>query len=106
MKKIFLKEDRIIIEEEKKKIFSTKTIIKEIEILLDEITMISRCEFQNELGSIIIFYKDGEEELITSDDYFDLEGFYRSLVELKEAGKKYRIERFDIETSESTVVFE
>ena len=106
MKKVFLKDDIILIEEEKKKMFSSKMVIKNNEIKVDEITMISREEYQCELNSIVIFYKDNEEEIITSKEYFDLEGFYRSLVELKKLGKKYRIEKFDIETLESTVILD
>lgn len=100
MKTIHLINDSIVIEEEKKRLFSTKMITKEI--LLDDIVEVRREEFKGNLNSMTICLKSNQEEFFIAEECSDLEGLYQFLIKQRELGKKIQITKIDIETLEET----
>ena len=96
MKKVLLKDEAIVIEEEKKIFFSTKIETKEI--LVDNIVKVTREEFQGNLNSITIFYNDNQEEFLMVEECSDLENVYEFVLKQRELGKQIKIVKFDIET--------
>ena len=98
MKTIFYNEKSIIIEEEKKTLFSTKKI--ERELYLDDIDTVSRDEYEGELIVLTIYMKNAMEEHIKLEEYGNIEGLYKFLADQKEKGKEYKLQSFDVDTLE------
>lgn len=98
MKNVYWLENSIIIEEDKKTLFSTKKVTTEIS--LDDIEIVSRAEYEGELTALEFFLKNAHEEYVTSEEYQNLEGLYEFLVEQKRRGKAYKIQKFDVETTQ------
>lgn len=96
MKKVLLKDEVIVIEEEKKIFFSTKTETREI--LVDNIFKVTREEFQGKLNSITIFYNNNEEEFLIAEECNDIENVYEFVLKQRELGKQIKIVKVDIET--------
>lgn len=101
-KEIYFRKDVIIIEEEKKGLFSSNKVKKEI--LIDDIIQISREEYQGNLNSITILLKDNKEEFLIAQECFDLEGLYKFVIKQRDLGKRIKIIKIDIETTKKTEV--
>ena len=97
MKTIFYNEKSIIIEKEKKTLFSTKKVERELK--LDDIDIVSRDEYEGELIVLTIYMKNAMEEHIKLEEYENIEGLYKFLVEQKKNGKTYKLQSFDVDTS-------
>ena len=102
MTTIHMKDNSIVIEEEKKRFFSskTKTIIREV--FLDDIEEVRRDEFEGVFNSLGLHLKNGQEEFFVADECFDLEKVYQFFVEQRNNGRQIRIFKIDIETLEET----
>ena len=103
MKTNFYDEKSIIVEEEKKTLFSTKKIERELK--LDDIDIVSRDEYEGELIVLTIYMKNAIEEHITLEEYESIEGLYKFLVEQKRYGKAYKLQSFDVDTLEIKEIY-
>ena len=102
MKIIYLRKESILIEEEKKRLFSTKIVEKEI--FLDDIIEVTREEFKGNLNSMTIFLKNNQEEFLINEQSSNLEELYQFLIKQRENGRQIKISKIDIETLETTEV--
>jgi len=102
LKEICCNKEKIIIEQEKKGLFSTKKITNEI--IIDNIIKLRREEFQKKLNSITITFNNDDEEFLIAEEFYNLEKLYKFIIKQRDFGKNIKITKLDIDTLEEIEV--
>ena len=106
MKKIVLVEDDVIkIVENRKKLFSKKIISTEVQIPINAIAAMQKAYSDEEgTASIIIYFNEGEEYLITCDEVDDIDQVYNDIYKVRSYSNKFKIELFNIQNFNISII--